>query len=36
MSLNNSRCKKRKDHRKSSILHHMVSSHSNDESNNLR
>jgi hypothetical protein len=36
MSMNNSRCKKEKDHRKSSTLHHMVSSHSNDEGNILR
>jgi hypothetical protein len=31
MSMNNSTCKKEKDYRKSSILHHMESSHCNDE-----
>jgi hypothetical protein len=36
MSMNNSRCKKGKDHRKLSILHHIVSSHYNDEGNILR
>jgi hypothetical protein len=35
MLLNNSRCKKEKDHWKPSILHHMVSPHSSDEVNVL-
>jgi hypothetical protein len=36
MSMNNSRFKEGKNHRKSSVLHHMVSSHFNDEGNILR
>jgi hypothetical protein len=33
--MNNSRFKEGKDHRKSYVLHHMVSSHYNDKSNIL-
>jgi hypothetical protein len=35
MLMNNSRCNEEKDHRKPSILHHMVSPHSSDEVNIL-